>query len=289
MIVLPSQQAWRGTMSFKPKLILMVGGMSLLSACGGGDSSSTDNTSSFRLDSGNSQQVLQAIVAQFDSMIGSVGYRLESGAAANPNAPGLFSIIKQHRDANRLAQRIDLAATDSRDCIDGGTYSETTNIVNNPPEYSETGSEIYTQCNEFGIIVNGSVSYSYQENSNTLDYSDQTSGSLTMTIPASPPSTTEDVVIGFSNLQYMETGNDGTFTYTTSQMSFTMTFSAPSFNFSVAVGLGAPIVESNGDDCPESGAIVISDSFGNTATGTFNGSTVEVTHNGSSVGSFVCS
>lgn len=156
--------------------------------------------------------------------------------------------------------------TISEPCTDGGSISGSVTESTNGTTSTEIGSVSFNSCNFSGFIITGSFSFNETYDLSTGIYTDNSSGSITMNDANSNNS------FSFTGFVYAETGNTLTFTYTTTQLSYAINFvSNGSSGGGFLVTLSAPIVESTGDSCPESGHITITGANGTTAEGIYNG------------------
>lgn len=166
----------------------------------------------------------------------------------------------------------------SEPCSGGGTISGSSTETDDGTTSTETGTGSFNNCVEASVTINGSVSFTSSMNYMTGGaYSDDISGSITMAFSASDS-------FSFSNFVYAITGNHQLFTYTISQLTYAIeyVFGAESGGFLVT--LMAPIVESSGDSCPESGHIKVTGGNGTTAEGIYNGNnTMTIKANGAEI------
>jgi hypothetical protein len=174
-----------------------------------------------------------------------------------------------------------VAYSDSGACTDGGTFSFSGNETDDGTNYSDTFTGTFSNCNEAGFIIDGTLTGTFTENYVTGAYTDNFSGSLSVTVTT----TTDTVKVSFTGLNFQETGNNQLFTYTTTQSTFALVITVNgTTQFAFLAELSTPIVESNGDFCPESGHILITGGNGTTAEGIYNGDgTMTIKANGAVV------
>lgn len=151
-------------------------------------------------------------------------------------------------------------------CPQGGSISGTVTETTNATATTETGSVSFNSCNESGFIINGSFSFTDTSDIATGTYSENASGSITMSDANSNSS------FSFTGFVYAETGNNQNFTRTTTQLTYAIDFVANgTAGGGFLVTLTEPIVESSGDNCPESGHITVTGANSTTAEGIYNG------------------
>jgi hypothetical protein len=167
----------------------------------------------------------------------------------------------------------------SEDCTGGGTVSGSSTETDDGTTYSESGTVSFNNCIEQGFTINGTVTYSSSGNYVTGAYTDNFSGSLTMTFNSGSDS------FNFSNFAFAETGNYSNYTYTISQLTDAIDFVINGTQGGgFLVTLIAPIVESDGNYCPESGHIKVTGGNDTTAEGIYNGDgTMTIIANGTVV------
>ena len=156
-------------------------------------------------------------------------------------------------------------------CDVDGTYSIIGDETGTDPNFTETTTATFTGCDDgIGFIIDGSLSATFTENISTGEYTDNVSGTLSITIV----STTDTVKVSFTGLAFEESGNNLDFTYTTTKSTFALVIVVNgTTQFAFLAELSAPIVESNGEFCPESGHILVTGGNGTTAEGIYNGDT----------------
>ena len=168
--------------------------------------------------------------------------------------------------ANNASQNTATGIAISEQCPEGGSISGSVTETTNGTATTETGSVTFSNCNYSGFIINGSFSFTETSDLSIGAYSDNASGSITMSDAISNSS------FSFTGFVYAETGNNQNFTYTTTQLTYAIDFVANgTASGGFLVTLTAPIVESNGDSCPESGHITVTGANSTTAEGIYNG------------------
>jgi len=160
----------------------------------------------------------------------------------------------------------------SEPCADGGSISGSGTESDDGTTYSRSGSVSFNNCTELGFTINGRVTFSSSENYMTGGYTNNFSGSLAMTFNSGSDS------FKFSNFAFAETGNNFNYTYTISQLTYAIDFVINGTQGGgFLVTLTAPIIESTGNFCPESGHITITGANGTTAEGIYNGDDATLT------------
>jgi hypothetical protein len=132
-------------------------------------------------------------------------------------------------------------------------------------------------CNEYGVILNGTFTFSSTYNPETSDYSDSIQGNISGSL--------EGITFSLTNLVLTETGNYETGDYSIDQYTYTADSSAGGGFF---VELLAAIVGNDFDySCPKSGIILVTGANNTQAKATINDNdTVTVEFNDGS-GTFV--
>ena len=277
----------------KSKIMLSVGVFTAvaLSACGGGSgSSSPAPVVTTAIDSTNAADIVQAVAVTFTQFRSLANLKPE-GESSELVAPR--GLLPYSLDLSRGLRSDSVSTPDlvsgvvtsgTEDCPDGGNINFTVDEEDDGTTFNESGSETFNSCTFGGLTLNGSDSYAFSENIITGEYSDSANGNITLTITGG----SDPVQMGFNNFNYAETGNSFTNTYTLSTFTLNLSFTTSTESFGVLIQLDSPIVESNGDACPDSGTIRISGTNGTFATGTFNGSSIDVIANGTPLGPVPC-
>jgi hypothetical protein len=168
-------------------------------------------------------------------------------------------------------------------CTDGGTFSVTGDETDDGTNYSDTFTATFSNCIEFDFTIDGTISGTFTENYSTGGYTDNVTGSLSITIVSG----TETIKVSFTGINFQESGNNFDGTYTTSQATFALVIEVNgTTQFAYLAELTAPVVESSGGEfsCPESGTIKITGGNDTTAEGIYNGDgTMTIKANGAVV------
>ena len=256
-------------------------GLLLMTSCssgggGGGGESSTAGVpaNAVTIDASNAEITVSSAASSVDqfgsSLPGSIPISVET--TQNLNFKSALKEIKLSLRDNTTGSGIDLATgvtfEDGGDCLISGTYSQIMDVTSNGDNTTESGTASFSNCNDYNLILDGSISYSSTENS-LGDYSDDVSGWLAISVPDS------GLLVHFNGLVVNETGNYFDYTYTINQLTYSIDFvSTNGSGGGYLVTLTEPIVESSVGEffsCPESGHITITGANGTTAEGIYNG------------------
>lgn len=249
---------------------------------GGSSGVATVPTNATVIDASNAETMVASISASLNTF----GQAFAVGATPVIGLDAAVDIIKPIINNRSKNAGVDLATgvaySDGGDCDVAGTYSISGNETDDGINYSDTFSASFALCDDgAGFIIDGSATGTETENYNTGEYTDSFSGSISIAFT----SNTDNVKVSFTGLDFQETGNNYDFTYTTSKSTFALVVlvnGAAQYGF--LAELIAPIVESTGDSCPESGHILITGANGTTAEGIYNGDgTMTIKANGTVV------
>jgi len=269
----------------------ILSGLFLIAGCsssdGGGSTTATVPANATVIDATNAEQVIIAVASSLSSLESSLDQAL---AVETTPAMGLreaLDLVKPRIKNSLKNSGIDPVTgaeySESYTCIDGGTWSvsgvdsfnETTST------YTDSFNATFNQCSEYGVIIDGSLSGTFTENESTYDYTDNVTGSLSVTVVTN----TDTVKVSFTKLAFQENGNNSDGTYTTTKATFALAVVVnDSTQLAFLTELTAPIVESTGTGCPESGTIKVTGGNNTTAEGIFNSDgTLTINANGSFV------
>lgn len=179
-------------------------------------------------------------------------------------------MIKNRLNSSGIDPVTGTVFSDNGTCLDGGTWSVSGDETYNPPNWSETFTATFSNCNEYDYIIDGTVSGAFTENEDTGDYTDKITGSLSviLTYDSTGKKTS------FTGVDFYEAGNWKNYTYTISKSTYTVDFIVDGVSSGGFLAtLNADIVENSGDYdyCPESGHIFITGANNTTAEGIYNG------------------
>lgn len=225
----------------------------MLVGCGGssGDDSTTDDGTSggggsttislpsnaITLDENNAIPIAQATITYLDFAYFAFGV----DAQIIPPTHQVISTVKDIVfNDERRTYSVATGLEDSGACTNGGTYSDTWTET----DTSWTGTVTFTNCDEGGVIINGSLNYSESWNDTTGDYTSSADGSITVTFNG------ESFTMA---LNISETGNE-----TSGDYSATISYSVSGSNvLGWLVQTASPIVGNHYDGTYASGTLII--------------------------------
>lgn len=248
----------------------LLSSITLITACSsddGGSSAASVPANAIVIDSTNAETtVLTAAnsAASLESAFSALGVETTQSLSLEDTLDIISPLVNNL--SNNASQNSATGIAIDEPCPDGGSISGSATESTNGTTTTDSGSVTFSSCNYSGFIINGSFSFTDTSDLSTGDYSDNASGSITMSDANSNSS------FSFTGFVYAETGDNFNFTYTTTQLTYAINFVANgTAGGGFLVTLTAPIVESNGDRCPESGHLTITGANGTTAEGIYNG------------------
>ena len=261
-------------------------GVILLTSCGGGSSSPPPlPANATPVDSSNAVDL--ALIA-LNSVLPVSEFRLKS-ESSNRDAVDLPNVRQILHDWPALSEpQISLATgvvrTFSGDCALGGTFTSnySEDFIGN--SYIRNGTDHKENCNERGEVVSGTISYTYTENLLDDNYNNNLSGNFQMTFDDGAFSW----MARYSNLVHQETGNLFAGSYTVSTHNYALEVISPTVLLGIVISLDAPIVETSGDRCPESGVIRVDGANGTSVLGEFAGRDANVVFKGAVIQTLSC-
>lgn len=228
----------------------------------------------------------ESMVASISASLNTFSQAFAVGATPVIGLDAAVDIIKPMINKRSNNTGIDLATgvaySESGNCDVAGTFSVTGDETDDGVNYSDTFTASFTNCDDgVGFIIHGSATGTETGNYNTGDYTDSFTGSISITLT----SNTDTVKVSFTGLDFEESGNNYNGTYTTSKSTFALIVEVNgTTEYGFLAGLSAPIVETTGDFCPESGHILITGANSTTAEGIYNGDgTMTIIANGTVV------
>lgn len=236
----------------------------------GGTAATTLPTNATVITDQNAESMVAAIASSLSTFDQALAVETTPVMGLNAALDITKPLIKNRLKNSGIDLATGVAFNDSGTCTDGGTFSVSGDETDDGTNFSETFTATFTDCNEFGFTIDGSLSGTFTENNNTGAYTDNVTGSLGITVVQN----TETFKISFTGLNFQENGNYQDGTYTTTQATFSLVIVANgTTEFSFLAKLTAPIVESSGGEfsCPESGTIHITGGNNTTAEGIYNG------------------
>ena len=203
------------------------------------------------------------------------GAQPSAGSASNVINNVISNAINNAKSSGiDLVTGITESITETYDCSTGfmidpalagttNTYTDalTMTIDANYINFSGSGAATFTDCNQFGATLNGSVNFSFNENDDTGVWSSTASGNLTMILDSDPGTT-----ITISNLAMNDSGSWITGDYVTTRMQFTFDPGTEGFALNMTTN-----IEGSDYECgPTAGVVEISGASGSKARVTFN-------------------
>jgi hypothetical protein len=262
----------------------LISGQLLITGCssssdGGGTPVATVPANATVIDDSNAEAIIQSMVLSLSTFEQALNQAFAVGSTPVIGLDATLDIVMPMIKNRSKNSGIDLATgvaiNDSGTCEGGGTYSVVGDETDDGTNYSETVTATFTACDiGSGITIDGTLSGTFTENSSTGEYSDSISGTLSVTVVT----TSETVKVSFTGLDFQETGNNQFDTYTTTKSTFALVVVVNGTTQAALLAeLSAPIVESTGNSCPESGHILITGGNGTTAEGIYNGDDATMT------------
>lgn len=248
----------------------------VLGGCTSGDDSSPPApnvpSNAVTITSSNAKSTVSLAITTSDTLLSAVG----AEAAQAPTAMDIVNLVKDIAKNSQTSTTLNTPTgiTESDFCPGGGTFTDTYTFT----DTSESGTVSFTDCDLFGIILDGSVSYSSTWTLPSGPYTDNISSSL---ISAN----VSGFVATFTGMQINESGNDSTGDYSLNPFSYTLDFTGGG-GFSVS--LLAAITGNDFDDpiCPMTGSILVTGASSTRAKATMDYPFVDIEHDDGS-GTFV--
>lgn len=270
----------------------LISGQLLITGCSSSDDSSGGvaavPANATVIDDTNAEAIIQSMAASLGIFEQSLDQAFAAGTTPVIGLNAALDLVKPMIKNSTKNSGVDLATgvafNESGTCEGegGGTFSVSGDETDDGTNYSETVTATFTACDiGSGLTIDGTLTGTFTENRSTGEYTDSISGSFSVTLV----STTETVKVSFTGLNFQETGNNIADTYNTSQSTFALVIEVDgTTQFALLAQLSAPIVESTGDFCPESGHILVTGANGTTAEGIYNGDgTMTIKANGTVV------
>ena len=261
------------TISTSTTLLL---GAFFITACsssddGGGTVGSTLPANATVIDATNAESMVAAISSSLTTFNQVLAVETTPVMGLNAALDIIEPFLENH--SSNSAANLATGVTESEVCPGGGTLTDTFTETTNGDTFSVSGTISFVNCivpvdTLTNFTINGTLNYNESVNNLTADYTDSVTGSLSIAIVSSA----DNITISFTGINFQETGNNQLFTYNTTQSAFALVMVANgTTEVAIQVTLSAPIVESNGDLCPESGHIFITGGNNTTAEGIYNG------------------
>lgn len=260
---------------------VLLSGLFLITGCSssgdGGSSTATVPANAIVIDANNAEATVAAAASSGDMLGSALAVEATQILSLQSALDTIRPILKNIPTAN-VATGVDF----TEPCSGGGSISGSGTNTDDGTLYTDSGTVSFNSCNEAGFIMNGSMTFSESGNYMTGDFQADASGSINMSFTNEGGSGS----FSFTGFVMSETGNYQDFTYTINDLTYAIDFVIDgSQGGGFLVSLTAPIVESTGDFCPESGHITITGANGTTAEGIYNGdgATMTIKANGNVV------
>ncbi len=221
------------------------------------------------IDANNAEDMVEAIASSLRTFEQALA--VETTPVMGLNA--VLEIVEPFLNNHSSNSAANLATGVEESCPGGGTVDDIFTESTSGDIYSVSGTLSFVNCivpldTLTSFTINGSLNYAETENNFTGDYTDSVTGTISIAVVSSA----DNITISLTGINFQETGNDQLFTYNTAQSAFALVFVLNgTTEAAIQATLSAPIVESNGDNCPESGHIFITGGNGTTAEGIYNG------------------
>lgn len=192
----------------------------------------------------------------------------------------VLPLIKDKLNNSGIDPVTGVVYNESGNCLVSGTWSASGDEIDVFPDYSDTLTATWVNCDDnIGMIIDGTLSASVTENNMTYAYTREVTGTLSLIFSESP------VEISFTGIDLEKSGDMLMGTYTTAKSTFAVNFIVDGVSSGGFLStLSAPIVESDGIPCPESGHIFVTGGSDTTAEGIYNGDlTMTIKANGAVV------
>lgn len=241
---------------------VIISSVVLLTACGDDDDSDGGNATvpanAITIDDNNAALTLSAALKNR-------GF-VEAFNTGSISIRDVIAVINGARDGIEKTPKSAIAAAHDTVtvCTGGGnatySYSQSGN--------TKTGNLTFNACLVGTFTLSGGWTYSETSDPETSIYDKSFTGSVTMTGVVGEG---ETVTISLGNLDFAETGNKTAGTFTTTKFTLSMNFTISGISaLGYLVELTFPIVESDGDLCPESGTIRLTGANGTYAEIIYN-------------------
>ena len=256
----------------------LISGLFLITSCSssddGGATTASVPANAIIIDSTNAETTVAASVTTVDSL----DFVLSVETAPTMGLLDALALVEPRIDSikNTLSNSgadavYGVTVSESGNCTVSGTFSFTGDEGGTYPNFTDSGTVTLVDCDEgFDFIMNGTISWVESGNYETGDFSDSTTGSLSM--ESTDPNNA--LKFSFTGMNFAETGNNIAGTYIITKATYTIDFVIDGVSGNgFFVNLTADIVESIGGEssCPESGHITITGGNNTTAEGIYNG------------------
>lgn len=242
--------------------------MFTVGGCGGSgsdDSGLSAPAGAVTITDANAYSVVQDAISGSSALVGALGVE----ASELPGPMAVINIVQDKLD-NRspvAALSTPTGVETTEPCTDGGW------ITTNANDQDTAGSITFSECNEGGVIINGTINFSVTANQNTGDF--------TMTLSGNLSATDGIETMSINGLAFSTSGNIYASGITINTYTYAADFPGGG---GFLVQLQAPIViDTMSGTCPDSGIILITGAAGTQAKATINADdtvTIEVNDGG---------
>ena len=249
----------------------------LITGCSSSDDGGTTTTTSSVpanatvIDANNAEAMVEAISSSLTTFNQALAVETTPVIGLNAALDIIEPFLENH--SSNSAANLATGVTESDVCPGGGTFTDTFTETTDGDTLTVSGTISFVNCivpidTLTSFTINGSLTYNESENNVTSAYTDSVTGTISIAIVSS----TDNITISLTGINFLETGNNQLFTYTTTQSAFALVVVVNgTTEVAILATLSAPIVESDGVFCPESGHILITGGNNTTAEGIYNG------------------
>lgn len=227
------------------------------------------------IEDANAPAIISAVASSYNTLDQALAVEATPVMGLDATIDLIKPMIKHRLKNSGIDLATGVAFSESEDCPYGGTYSASGDETDDGVNYSETVTATFINCSFFmDTIIDGTVSGTFTENYETYAYTDSVSGSISVSITLDP----DTFKTSFTGLNFQESGNfsDGTYDKTVATFALDLQVNGTT-QFAFLAELSAPIVESNGTPCAESGHILVTGGNNTTAEGIYNGDGMTMT------------
>jgi hypothetical protein len=258
--------------------VALISGQLFITGCSSDDDSSGGAAvpaNATVIDSSNAVAIVASVTGATTTLSSALGAEAMQTVALEDALDIIKPMIKNSLKDSGVDPVSGVAFNESGNCTYGGTYSASGDETYNYPNSSETFTATFNNCSETpDFTIDGTISGTYTENYDTGAYTDNVTGSISVIFTVN----TDTTKISFTGLNFSESGNYTTGTYTTTAATFALSIEVNgATQFAFLSELSANIVESNGTPCPEAGHILITGGNNTTAEGIYNGDGMTMT------------
>lgn len=262
-------------------------GLLLISGCssdsgGSAPPAATVPANATVINDANAESMVMSIASSLSSLNQALAVQATPVMGLSEALDLIKPVIRDRLQNSGIDKATGVAYSEGGACDVAGSWSASGDETDDGTNYSDTFTATFVNCDDgLNFIINGSLSGTETRNYSTGAYTDGFSGSISVSLISGA----DTITVSFNGLSFQESGNSLTSTYTTTQSTFALVVTVNgATQVAFLAELSAPIVESTGDSCPESGHILITGGNGSTAEGIYNGDgTMTIKANGSVV------